>query len=221
MEKFIHVDRCDSTQDLLKEQLTQSGNEALTISCEQQLNGRGRGGNTWLDSPGTICFSMALAPHGKPTFTALELSTLVADFFKQKGVALKLKWPNDLLTREEKKCGGILVQNSGSHFLAGVGLNLFQTSDDFGGVYETSFPFEKKSWSQELSRFIRAHRYGSTEDLIRSWTDYCYHLNREVRIIEGTEETRGQFVGLGTFGEALIENSTGTHHLYNGSLRLV
>ncbi len=221
MEKFIHVDRCDSTQDLLKEQLSLGGDEELTISCEHQLNGRGRGSRTWLDSPGTICFSMAIKPHVKPTFTALEVSTLIADFFSMKGQSLSLKWPNDLLNPQGLKCGGILVQGAGLHYLAGVGLNLFQNSGDFGGIYETAFPIEKKSWAQELSLYIRSHRYSSTEELVSRWTEYCFHLNKEVRITEGSEEITGFFRGLGPFGEALLENPGGVQHLYNGSLRLV
>ena len=221
MEKFIHVDRCDSTQDLLKEQLTHLGTEDLTISCEHQIKGRGRGANSWEDSAGTICFSMTILPHLKPTFTALEVSTLVADFFSLKGQKLKLKWPNDLLTSDGKKCGGILVQNIGQRYLAGIGLNLFQTGSEFGGVYETSFAIEKKSWAQELSSFVSSHRYQSTEALSAQWRRYCSHLGREVRIIEGAEETRGTFEGLGPFGEAIVKTDAGLKPLYNGSLRLV
>jgi len=221
MEKFIHVDRCDSTQDLLKEQLTQLGNDELTISCEHQIKGKGRGNNTWEDSEGTFCFSMTIQPHVKTTFTALEISTLVADFFTAKGRVVKLKWPNDLITADGKKCGGILVQNFGQRYIAGIGLNLFQNPGEFGGVYETSFPIAKKSWAEELSSYIRAHRFQSTEALKARWTSYCWHLNRKVKITEGTEETSGTFEGIGVYGEALIKNESGLHQLYNGGLRLV
>ena len=83
MEKFIHVERCDSTQDLIKEQLLQSVQNELTVSCEHQTNGRGRGSNIWQDSPGTLCFSMTIKPHVQVTYTALEISLLIHHFFKK------------------------------------------------------------------------------------------------------------------------------------------
>lgn len=221
MEKFIHVDRCDSTQDLVKEQLMGNTSDELTVSCEHQTLGRGRGSNSWQDSSGTLCFSMTVLPHEKATFTALEISTLIADFFKLKGQEIKLKWPNDLITFDEKKCGGILIQNFESRYIAGVGINLYRNENDFGGIYETSFEIEKKAWAKEMSDYIRSHRYHSTSELILKWNTYCFHMDREVKITEGEIETRGKFIGLGPYGEALISNAQGTHHLFNGSLRLV
>jgi biotin-[acetyl-CoA-carboxylase] ligase BirA-like protein len=220
MEKFIHVERCDSTQDILKEQLALSGDVDLTVSCEHQTNGHGRGNNIWQDSPGTLCFSMTIKPHIQVTYTALEISLLIHRFFSQKGKEIKVKWPNDLLTFEEKKCGGVLIQNSGNHYYAGIGLNLFQNAHTYGDIYDVSFPLDKKEWAKELSHFIRENRYISTELLTSDWLKSCVHLNREVKIIEGDQETSGEFIGLGPFGEALIENSQGIHQIFNGSLRL-
>lgn len=221
MEKFIHVDHCDSTQDLLKEQLSGSLTDDFTVSCDLQTLGRGRGKNSWQDSAGTLCFSMTVAPHSQPSFTALELSVLVRKFFALKGQTVKLKWPNDLINREHKKCGGILIQTHQSIYMAGIGLNLFYAGLDFGGIYETEFVYEKQFWAQELSQFIRKNRYHDTKELIHDWSVGCFHRQQEVRIFEGDLETIGIFQGLGPYGEALIENNQGLHHVFNGSLRLV
>ncbi len=222
MKKFIHVERCDSTQELLKEQLAlQDHCGDLTISCGHQLKGFGRGSNTWTDSPGTVCFSMTLEPHIKVTFTALEISLLISRFFSLKGKDIKVKWPNDLINFQGKKCGGVIVQNSGNRYFAGAGLNLFQNDSRFGGIYEAEFAVDKKEWAKDLSHFITSHRYTDSEVLTGDWNSICFHLNHEVSIIDGNEETRGKFIGLGPYGEALIENSQGTHHIYNGSLKLI
>lgn len=220
MEKFIHVERCDSTQDILKEQLAHIATDELTVSCEHQTRGHGRGNNIWHDSPGTLCFSMTVKPHQQVTYTALEISLLIQQFFALKGKEVKVKWPNDLITIGEKKCGGVLVQNSGSHYYAGIGLNLFQNDHSYGDIYDVNIPFEKKVWAKDISHFIRQNRYNDTEILAQDWTKSCFHLNRKVKIIESDQETVGLFIGLGPFGEALLENAQGIHHLYNGSLRL-
>lgn len=221
MEKFIHLDRCDSTQDVLKEQLKEHKGVDLTVSCEFQAHGHGRGDRQWEDTPGTICFSMNIPPHQIPSFTALELSLLVARLFETKGQSIKLKWPNDLINNENKKCGGVLVQTAEDTLLAGIGLNLYYPGPNFGGVYESSFALEKKFWAKEISTFIRTHRYTDTQELIRDWTERCIHMNKDVSITEGDQEFTGIFKGLGLHGEALVESNQGPKHIYNGTLRLI
>lgn len=218
MEKFIHVERCDSTQDILKEQLALIGEDELTVSCEQQTNGHGRSNNHWQDSPGTLCFSMTVKPHKQVTYTALEISLLVRNFIKQKGKDIKVKWPNDLITSDKKKCGGILVQNSGSHYYAGIGLNLFENQHAYGDIFQSAFDLDKKEWATDLSYFIRKNRYTETEALKKDWLQCCFHLNRKVKISEGELEVSGIFIGIGPYGEAMLENSQGIQHLFNGSL---
>jgi BirA family biotin operon repressor/biotin-[acetyl-CoA-carboxylase] ligase len=221
MVKYIHVDRCDSTQDLLKEQLIAHSENEFTISCEHQLQGRGRGSHVWEDTPGTLCFSMNITPHIKTTFTALEMSVLVCRFFEVEGNKLKLKWPNDIFTKHSKKCGGILVQNFQHQYLAGIGINLFYEGTNFGGVYDSSFQLDKKSWCRELSIFIRENRYTDTVALISDWQFRCAHINELVSIKEGDQEISGLFLGLGEYGEAMVQNGEGIHRLFNGSLSLI
>lgn len=221
MEKFIHVDSCDSTQDLLKEQLKEHKGAELTVSCEFQTHGYGRNERQWEDTPGTVCFSMNITPHQLPSFTALELSLLISRFFEAKGQAISLKWPNDLLNKDLKKCGGVLVQGSDQNLIAGIGINLYYPREQFGGVYEAPFPLKKKSWAKEMSTFIRSHRYIDNQKLIKDWSDRCIHLNKTVSISESGQEFYGIFKGLGQYGEALIETDQGLKSIYNGTLKLV
>ena len=222
MKKFIHVDRCDSTQELLKEQLALDHDyEDLAVSCDHQLNGFGRGSNTWTDSPGTICFSITIIPNKNITFTPLEISLLVRHFFLLKGKEIKVKWPNDLINSEGKKCGGVIIQNSGPDFYAGIGINLYQMDPSFGGIYESEFPLDKKEWAKELSTFIWQNRYAGPEEIATDWLKGCHHLNKQVKIVDGNNEATGEFVDLGLYGEAVLKNAQGTIHLYNGSLRLI
>ena len=48
------------------------------------------------------------------------------------GVQARIKWPNDLLVRGKKVCGILIEQGHG--VVAGVGLNLAQTADDFAAA---------------------------------------------------------------------------------------
>lgn len=220
MIKQIHVNECDSTQDLIKEQLKDhSRSESLLVSCDHQLMGRGRGGNQWTNVSGSLCFSMTIKPHPELSFTALELSVLVVKFFE--GSKLSLKWPNDVWNNQGKKCCGILVQNSQNVMIAGIGLNLWSDHPEYGGVYDSSFRFDKKSWSKELATFIQQNRIQSTDQLKNEWQDRCGHMGSHVKITEGEESFEGLFMGLGSHGEALLMCAGEKRHLYNGSLRVI
>lgn len=221
MKNFIFVESCESTQELLKEQLKQNDSNELTVGCEHQINGRGRSDNSWEQMPGTICFSMTVFPSERVTFTALEISLLIQKFFEAKNEKVFVKWPNDIMAKDHKKCGGVLIQNIGNHYLAGIGLNLHSNNDLYGGIYEPQLPLDKKNWIKELSEFISTHRYLTIEEIASDWLKQCFHLNSKVKINEGNQETIGTFTGLGRHGEAILQNAAGTHHLFNGSLRLI
>lgn len=222
MIKQIHVNSCDSTQDILKEQLMDhEGSGPILVSCEKQVKGRGRGEKEWASMPGSLCFSLSIKPHVEPSFTALEISLLITKFFEDIGKELKLKWPNDIWNKHHQKCCGVLVQNSQSHMMAGIGLNLYSSDPLYGAVFDEEFDFDKKPWAREIAQFILDHRYHSTDELKKDWNERCFHLNKEVTITESSEVYQGVFLGLGIHGEAVLATSQGEMRLYNGTLRPV
>jgi biotin-[acetyl-CoA-carboxylase] ligase BirA-like protein len=222
MIKQIHLDQCHSTQDVLKEQFNSIiSRETILVSCDNQISGRGRGENSWNCMPGTLCFSLNILPHPIMSFTAIELSVIISEYFESKKKSLLLKWPNDLWNKDLKKCGGILVQGHQKNLFAGIGLNFFSTDHQFGGIYNDSNPLDKKSLSFDIATYIFNHRISDSEKLSQLWTERCGHMNQLVTILEGEETITGQFIGIGHYGEALIENSSGVKKIYNGSLRII
>ncbi len=221
MIKQIHLEQCHSTQDVLKEQFNSEDEiETILVSCENQISGRGRGENNWSCMKGTLCFSINIPPHPLMSFTAIELSVIISDYFESKNRSLLLKWPNDLWDMNHKKCAGILVQGNQKNLFAGVGINLFSSEIEFGRVFDQECPLNKESLSQEIATYIVTHRIHNVETLKNKWLKRCGHLNKNVTIIEGEQKTRGNFIGIGEFGEALIETSIEIKKLYNGSLKI-
>lgn len=222
MIKHIHLNDCDSTQELLKEQLNnQTGSEQILVSCENQISGRGRGENKWNSMPGTLCFSLNLKAHPVMSYTALEVSVIIARFFELKGKKLKLKWPNDLWNENSKKCAGILIQANQNVLLTGIGINLFSYDEEFGGVFPGAFEIDKKVWCLEIAEFIFNNRYQDLQTLRADWLSRCGHLNQLVKITEGNEVFEGVFQGLGEHGEAEVCSDGQINHIYNGSLRII
>lgn len=222
MIRQFHLEECHSTQDVLKEQLARHESpESILVSCENQTSGRGRGENKWERLDQGLCFSFNLAPHKIMSFTALEISVLVARYFQNEGISLSLKWPNDLWDQDKKKCGGILVQGSQNQFMAGIGLNLFSEVPDFGSIYSLKQNWDKKIMAMNLTEFIHNNRYEDTEKLTSHWLERCGHLDKGVSLTEGEKRSEGKFLGLGEYGEALIEVNGSTQKFFNGSLRLI
>jgi biotin-[acetyl-CoA-carboxylase] ligase BirA-like protein len=222
MIKQIHLIDCDSTQDILKEQLADNPFDLpLLVSCENQHLGRGRGKNLWKMMPGTLCFSLNVSPHIEPSFTALEMSVLITNFFEELGKTLYLKWPNDIWNKQQQKCAGILIQSSHHQMLTGIGVNLFSDDASYGSIFEDEFEIDKKSWAKRIAQFILAHRYKNTNELKHDWHKRCLHMNKEVIIQENSEFYQGIFRGLGTHGEAILVNGQDEMRVYNGSLRLI
>lgn len=221
MIKQIHLNECHSTQDVLKEQLKEASSDDFLVSCENQTSGRGRGENSWTSMPGSLCFSMNIKPHKILSLTAMEIAVLIAEFFELKNIFLKVKWPNDLWTPQNKKCGGILVQGHQSEFLAGVGINLFTSIEAFGGIFEQNFRIDKKQEALEICKFIHANRITDPNALKIRWLKKCGHISQEVIIQDGQSVVRGIFLGLGEYGEAIIQEKASIKNVFNGSLRIV
>lgn len=219
MIKQIHLIECDSTQDILKEQLRDSDGSTLLVSCDRQIKGRGRGSNQWNALPGGLCFSLTLAPHTIISLSALEISLLILRYFKAQGCSLKLKWPNDLWNEAGLKCGGILIQGIQNTYVAGIGLNLYSEDPQFGGVFSETKEFSSEIYARELAQYIITHRYQESSLLRKEWEANCGHMNQMVRVTENEEVVEGLFVGIGEHGEALLQKGAELVRLYNGSLR--
>ena len=112
-----------------------------------------------------------------------------------------------------------MIQHHNHCYLAGIGINLFFEKETYGGVYQASFEVDKKSWVQEISQFIREHRYQETEKLKEDWMSLCAHLYQEVTISEGEKKVHGLFRGLGVHGEAIVQTANSEEYVFNGSLR--
>lgn len=102
------------------------------IFAEEQTAGMGRLGRSWLSEPETgvycsILLRPVLQPSDMPVASLLlGLATREA-IEKSTNLACDLRWPNDVLILE-RKTAGILTQLVDSCIVAGIGINVNQTS---------------------------------------------------------------------------------------------
>lgn len=91
------------------EALAKSGS---VVIARQQSAGRGQRSRSWQSSPGGLYLSLALEPNWPVTRSA-QLTCMsawgIATALNNLGIAVKIKWPNDLYFKG-KKLGGILTE---------------------------------------------------------------------------------------------------------------
>lgn len=143
----IHrVDTAPSTQDLVAARLQTGQDDPFAVLAAQQTAGRGRLGRRFI-SPAGSAFALSLghrtdlaAAHRGwiPLITGLavvETLRTAVDGPDGAGGWFGLKWPNDVLTTDGRKLGGILVEGRGRDALViGIGLNLAGPIRDEGGA---------------------------------------------------------------------------------------
>jgi BirA family biotin operon repressor/biotin-[acetyl-CoA-carboxylase] ligase len=122
---YVYEKSCESTQDLLGADMPEG---ALAL-CDEQTEGRGRQGRSWTAPPGTaILFSLLLRPPSDRVVSELSLvaGTAVAEAIEgQVGLAVQVKWPNDVMLNR-RKVAGILSEASGGIVTVGIGVNVNQ-----------------------------------------------------------------------------------------------
>ena len=109
--------------------------EGMVVAAEMQREGRGRLGRTWYSPPGSgLYFSIVLRPDDvSARLLTVAAGVGVAEGIERAtGLALDLKWPNDLYA-DGRKAGGILteggVSRDGRAFaVVGVGVNVGATA---------------------------------------------------------------------------------------------
>jgi BirA family biotin operon repressor/biotin-[acetyl-CoA-carboxylase] ligase len=126
-----------STNDEAKRLARAGEPEGLVICAGQQTAGRGRRGRAWVSPPGNLYSSTLLRPHCRAA-TAAQLGFVAALGLAEAAgelapaVAIRCKWPNDLLANG-KKVAGILLETemvSGDvpeFVVLGVGMNLISS----------------------------------------------------------------------------------------------
>ena len=124
-----------STSDVAKAMAEAGAAHGTLVWAGQQSSGRGRLDRNWVSPPGNLYMSAVLRPNVSPGraaelgfVAALAVGDCVASFVPA-GVAVALKWPNDVLL-EDRKIAGILLETRSTAvgaidwLVVGIGINI-------------------------------------------------------------------------------------------------
>jgi BirA family biotin operon repressor/biotin-[acetyl-CoA-carboxylase] ligase len=229
-KRIYHFFRTDSTNRVAFE-LGQAGEpQGAVVLAEEQSAGRGRAGRTWQSERAvgiyvTLLLRPKLAPVQAPLLTMMAGLSAHTAVEAATGLAVDLKWPNDLIIRG-KKAGGILTEMHAEPGLVrfvvvGLGLNVNQ--ERFPGELastatslrqETGKPQSRlellvrllREFESDYNRFVRE---GVASVVKRFEVLSSYAHGKRVRVTNGTESYLGTTAGLAPEGLLQVERDDG------------
>ena len=231
-----HFNTIHSTQIYLRDNLVElkSHSDEILITTSEQTLGIGRKGSQWDSYANSLAMSFTMRPNPVPTLTPIEIGILAIEFLKSEyDISIKLKWPNDLLTTDGKKCGGIIAQYIDTEtVIAGLGLNLGSLPKaDVPAHYKHGLgtvsdsikltPEDQKNIPAKLYQFILKNRMNDTADLQTRFYNACIHIDKNVNVDDDGAEYTGKFLGIGKNGEALVEIDNEARSFLASSLKIL
>ena len=229
-KRIYHFFKVDSTNRVALELGHAGEPEGAVILGEEQTAGRGRAGRGWHSERAagiyvTLLLRPKLAPVQAPLLTMMAGLSAHTAIQAQTGLAVDLKWPNDLLIGG-KKVGGILTEMHAEpgqvrFVIVGIGLNVNQEKflAELAGS-ATSLRVASGRPQSRLELLVRLLR-----EFERDYNDFLsegpaavierftqvssYAQGKRVRVSNGKESFTGTTAGLGPEGLLQVKRDSG------------
>ncbi|NBO92247.1 MAG: biotin--[acetyl-CoA-carboxylase] ligase [Planctomycetia bacterium] len=215
----------DSTNNRAAEHHGQPG---LAFLADTQTAGRGQHGRKWTARPGaSVLLSVLLAPPAfisRPAILTAWAAVSVCETLKRfSTLSPQIKWPNDVLVGEHKLAGILIEQKKPGEMVAGIGLNVRQTRDDFLldelPLATSLFGIGVDRTTEEVAQSLLAILDEEYNRLIKSdffslesrWKKYMGLLNGKIEVECADAKHVGQLIEL-SFSELRI-HTIGQHDL--------
>lgn len=233
--KVFEFDSVSSTMDVALE-IASSSSLPFLVIAKYQSRGRGRGNNSWQSVSegfyGTFVFSQ---PQKSLDGLSVYIGySIIVDLGL---VSAFLKWPNDLLTYELKKFGGILIElhdldscssevyvkntvvSEGNKtqnikpklLLIGIGLNIETDNEQFGTLRQAGFQGSREELIERLIQSVsNALNVFMREDFRLPAEDIWLRMCfRNQLITVGAQKERLVCVGLTSMGHLVCYDDNG------------
>jgi BirA family transcriptional regulator, biotin operon repressor / biotin---[acetyl-CoA-carboxylase] ligase len=220
------LDKVDSTNDEARRMAEAGAQPGLVVLAAQQTSGRGRHGRAWASPAGNLYASVLLRVEG-PLAASAQLSFVaglaLADALERHapiGVAVRLKWPNDVLIGRAK-VAGILLESAGkakgagsAWVIVGTGVNIVSSPR------ETPYPATSLAeqgfaaiaprallgaYLRALDHWLRQWREAGFANVRAAWCARGCGLGERIRLRLEREELLGRFVDITPGGALLLD----------------
>jgi BirA family transcriptional regulator, biotin operon repressor / biotin---[acetyl-CoA-carboxylase] ligase len=226
-----HHETVPSTNQVAFELATDGAAHGEVVIAEQQTQGRGRRGRTWV-SPAqkNLYLSIILRPEQLPPQRAPELTLVaavaLAETIREAGIDAEIKWPNDVHVGG-RKLAGILTELSAEpervHFaILGIGVNLNATAEDFPPeLRELATSLSEirgeripralfaAALLSSLEKWLDLHAAEGFEPVRAAWKLMSSTLGQEILVKTEKSELRGTAVDVDASGALVVETAPG------------
>lgn len=230
--------QCSSSLDvawhLVRQGVLPEWGAVLAVS---QRSGRGQLRRPWSSPPGNLyaAWRWPALPEGFAPLASLAAGYVAALGLEMLGQEVRIKWPNDLLTPEGRKVGGILVEERDGVTLVGLGLNLVSAPPD-AEIRERFSPRagvlsplgDEKSAICAWHALVDSARYwyeafassGNPRHFLDHLEPRIAWLGHTVRVWGAGDDFTAVPVGLAEDGGLILRQGSEHQILYSGSIAL-
>lgn len=218
-----------STNDYLLQQVRSGASLAngRCVVAECQTAGRGRRGRAWISPFGShIYFSMFWQLDGISQAMGLSIAVGIAireAIQASLNAPVQLKWPNDLLVRDEK-IAGILVELEGQTdgpcgVVIGIGINVNMPEGQGGQIDQPWTDMAAHSHAEidrnvlvaklitQLQQQLQAFQDKGLKRFVEQWNQYDRYLNQPVSLLMGNKTIKGIGKGIDSQGGIMLLES--------------
>jgi BirA family biotin operon repressor/biotin-[acetyl-CoA-carboxylase] ligase len=228
--RAVCVQEIDSTNSEALRLAAAGEPEGTVVVADAQNAGRGRLGRSWWSERGTALLASWLVRPSIPP-DRIPLLSLVAGVACARaatvaaGVAVRLKWPNDLMI-DGRKTGGILTESDGKGaVVVGVGVNVRQTEfpDEIRGtatsLVASGGRTPARAWLLAAILSAFGARMGALEAALAEYRELCDTIGRAVRVERtNADPLEGIAIDVADSGALVIRTPGGDEHLPAGDV---
>lgn len=226
---IVYKDVVGSTNELARDYAV-DGHSDIVVVADEQSGGRGRLDREWASPSGGIWMSILLQPDVAPSEVSLVTHTAavaVTEAIQELGVEVGIKWPNDVLVRddgEEAKIAGILTEIEGeaeqvNWAIVGIGLNANVSASELPSgatsLLEVHESVTRRCLVGDILRRINAY-LDEREAVLDRWKQYSLTLGEQVRVELGDRVIEGEAIGVTRNGALVVSTSSGEEVVHSG-----
>jgi len=226
-----------STNDRARAPLDEPGGEGRAVVTEEQTAGRGRRGRAWISPPGrNLMMSVAIRPHiAAPDAWQLALAAaLAARVACEAWATVALKWPNDLVSDDGAKLGGLLLETTiggdrVTSAVIGIGINVNWARDEMPAQIAAGatslgelagVPIDRVELLAALLDALDAELVAieAGRSPVARYRDVCATVGSEIAVETASGRVEGRAVAIDDRGALVLETAAGSVALTSGEI---
>jgi BirA family biotin operon repressor/biotin-[acetyl-CoA-carboxylase] ligase len=232
--KLIHYFCTGSTNDVALRLAAQGAPHGTVVVAEEQTAGRGRMGRKWFSekSSGIYCSVILrppLSPALAPVLTLMAGVSACQTLRSVTGLAVDIRWPNDLLINDRKVCG-ILTEMSAEvdrlhAVVVGIGINVNHRAMPAeiktiatSLALESGKPYSRANifilFLKELGRYYEMLLTEGSGAIVKAWAAAStYASGKRIRVVSHSGEFTATTDGLDSNGALRVIRDDGERDL--------